>query len=322
MMEAEARTRYEAERPMYKALGDYVYETMAQRLRDVGGEFGDLIKIPVQPRVKETKSLLEKVIRKGKRYDEITDKVGLRYVVLLDSDIRTICCEIEAEESWSHSRDRDYEDERAKAPSVFDYQSVHYVVRLCHDVAHEGVEIAALTPCEIQVRTLLQHAVAELTHDAVYKAPVTVRDPEIHRTIAKSTALVEATGDFFREAADKLTQVRNDLSVYNDMLTAMYGGVDPDTYVEGLNMYLIDGLRGLTDGFNEAALKGFLEEKSYVLEKIERHREDSVLFGQPAVLLLYYLVNEQKDRVLSKLPLPERDVAPIYSDLGISMDPS
>ena len=263
-----------------------------------------------------------KVVRKEKGYDEITDKVGLRYVVLLDSDIQTVCQEIEAEESWTYSRDRDYEEERTKAPSVFDYQSVHFVVTLCHSVVHDGVEIAALTPCEIQVRTLLQHAVAELTHDAVYKAPVTVRDPAIHRTIAKSTALVEATGDFFKEAADKLTEVKNDLSVYTEMLTAAYGGVDPDTYVEGLNTYLIDGLRGLTDGFNEAALRGFLEEKPSLLEKIERHREDSVLFGQPAVLLLYYLVNEQKDRILGKLPLSQREVAPIYSDLGISMDPS
>jgi ppGpp synthetase/RelA/SpoT-type nucleotidyltranferase len=322
MTETELRERYRADLPMPKAMGNYVYETLAGRLQSVDGEFGDLLKIPVKPRVKEMKSLLGKVLRKKKGYDEITDKVGLRYVVLLDGDIRAICEQIEEESSWRASRDRDYEDERREKPSVFEYQSVHYVVRLCQTVAYQGQDIAARTPCEIQVRTLLQHAVAELTHDAVYKSPVTVEDPDIHRTIAKSTALIEATGDFFTKAANKLTEVKNDLSGFNDILTAAYGGVDPDTYLDGYNTYLIDGLRGLTGGFSKDSLERFLEEKSYLRESIERHKGESALFSQPAVLLLYYLVNEQKDRILPKLPLPLEDLAPIYSDLGIAMDPS
>ncbi|WP_426709518.1 hypothetical protein [Enterobacter cloacae complex sp. 284J4] len=43
---------------------------------------------------------------------------------------------------------------------------------------------------------LLQHAYAELTHDAIYKAK-TIVEPDIHTTVAKSMALIETTDDFF-----------------------------------------------------------------------------------------------------------------------------
>ncbi|TOO37902.1 (p)ppGpp synthetase, partial [Vibrio parahaemolyticus] len=79
---------------------------------------------------------------------------------------------------------------------------MHYVVRARVDLQVKGLMIKAGTPCEIQVRTLLQHAYAELTHDAVYKAK-TVVEPEVHRTVAKSMALIETTDDFFSDVNNK-----------------------------------------------------------------------------------------------------------------------
>ena len=48
------------------------------------------------------------------------------------------------------------------------------------------------------MRTLLQHAHSELTHDTIYK-PSVVQTPAMLRAAAKSMALIEATGDYFEE---------------------------------------------------------------------------------------------------------------------------
>ena len=50
--------------------------------------------------------------------------------------------------------------------------------------------------CEIQIRTLLQHAFAEVSHDSTYKGPYK-NDKGILRHLAKSMALMEATDDYF-----------------------------------------------------------------------------------------------------------------------------
>nr|WP_249804714.1 MULTISPECIES: hypothetical protein [unclassified Bradyrhizobium] len=60
----------------------------------------------------------------------------------------------------------------AKTPYEFRYQSVHYIVRSRGDQKLDGQNITAGTPCEVQIRTLLQHAHSELTHDTIYKPSV------------------------------------------------------------------------------------------------------------------------------------------------------
>ncbi|RWP54341.1 MAG: hypothetical protein EOR07_34055 [Mesorhizobium sp.] len=43
------------------------------------------------------------------------------------------------------------------------------MVRSKDELTFDGETIAAGTPCEIQVRTILQHAYSQLTHDTIYK---------------------------------------------------------------------------------------------------------------------------------------------------------
>src|SRR5690606_22227118 len=101
------------------------------------------------------------------------------------------------------SKDKDFEAEREAHPLEFVYQSVHYVLKSKPGQAFNGVNLPAGLACEIQVRTLLQHAHSELTHDTLYKPKATAK-PAVHRTVAKSMALIEATDEFFDEAMRKL----------------------------------------------------------------------------------------------------------------------
>jgi putative GTP pyrophosphokinase len=137
---------------------------------------------------------------------------------------------------WEWSKDRNYEREIEEAPYEFKYQSVHYIVR-CRGTDIGGVTVAAGTPCEVQVRTLLQHAHSELTHDTIYK-PTVVQTADMHRAAAKAMALIEATNDYFEQLMELIetsVQPNKELSKQMAALYRELVGVDPDpTKAEGL----------------------------------------------------------------------------------------
>jgi len=95
--EAELKSAYEAQKPLLAAWGSTVKEEVLSRLEKAPGltkPLAEFLKIPVEPRVKATDSFLAKALRRGKDYerplDQITDKVGVRFVVLLLSELKLI----------------------------------------------------------------------------------------------------------------------------------------------------------------------------------------------------------------------------------------
>jgi len=182
MNQRQFKERYARDIPAYKAYGHYV---TGQIMEGITAKIGrpnlpQVVKIDPVPRVKEIGSLLEKAFYRKKPYtnpySDITDKIGTRFVVLFLEQVDDICDIIESITAWDASKDRDYEEERKKHPVLFDYQSVHYIVRLKADLEIDGVIVPTGTPCEVQIRTLLQHAYSELTHDTIYK-PHSSTDP-------------------------------------------------------------------------------------------------------------------------------------------------
>jgi len=165
MTEDEFLERWRRERPSYEAWGEFVALRLTDeiRLRVAPVSVDLFVRLPVKPRLKSEGSLVTKAFyRPEKNYDQpfeqITDKVGVRFVVLLGQDIKFVCGAIEACAECNWSKDRDYEVEQAAAPYEFGYQSVHYILR-CHETKDiHGHTVVAGTPCEVQVRTLLQHA--------------------------------------------------------------------------------------------------------------------------------------------------------------------
>ncbi|EPI1485961.1 hypothetical protein CY817_001824 [Neisseria gonorrhoeae] len=76
-------------------------------------------------------------------------------------------------------------------------QSKHYEIRPKQAfITPENVSIPADLCCEVQVRSLLQHAYAELVHDNIYKPDGNV-PKQAEREVAKSMALMETTDDLF-----------------------------------------------------------------------------------------------------------------------------
>ncbi|QPB21762.1 RelA/SpoT domain-containing protein [Rhizobium sp. 007] len=129
---------------MYDAWGHFVVDKIVQlltvELAPTG--LGLFLRMPVVPRVKTEESLVQKAFIRKKYadpYNDIEDKVGVRFVVLLNEDVRLIgkCIE-SATAYWTADKARDFELERQANPSVFDYQSLHYVVRSKPGLKHGG----------------------------------------------------------------------------------------------------------------------------------------------------------------------------------------
>src|SRR6185369_738644 len=104
MTEEEFLARWDSERPMYEKWGVCI----ATRLvRDLGPLIAPtdtelFIKLPITPRLKTGGSFITKAFYNSKRripyknpYDEITDKVGVRLVVLLPTQISKVQAALE-----------------------------------------------------------------------------------------------------------------------------------------------------------------------------------------------------------------------------------
>lgn len=154
---------YRQEKPIFQAWGEYLIKDINAELQSSGIDINAFLKIPVIARVKDENSIIAKAfLRQDKHYtnpyEQITDKVGIRFVVLELSEISIIKDIIEKHSDWETSKDVDFETIRDEKPELFVYQSVHYIVRNCNELEYNGVVIPAQTPCEVQIRTLLQHA--------------------------------------------------------------------------------------------------------------------------------------------------------------------
>lgn len=199
--ETEFLDRWRKESPAYSAWGKFVAQKLTETLTGVVSPLAleVFLKMPVRPRVKGDDSLLQKAFHRNKNYsdpyDEIEDKVGL-IVVLLANDIAAVERAIKGVDDWIAEKARDRVQEQVARPCEFDYQSVHYILRSRLPIQFEGTGVPADLPCEVQVRTLLQHACSELTHDTIYK-PNVQSTPSLKRAAAKSMALIEATSDYF-----------------------------------------------------------------------------------------------------------------------------
>ncbi len=321
--EAELIERWRRERPMYEAWGQVVTDSLMRaieaQIHPVSAKL--FCRIPIKHRTKDEQSFLAKAFVRKKSYsdpyNDIEDKVGLRVVVLCTEDIVTVKHIIETHDIWDARVARDFEKEISAKPLVFDYQSLHYIVRGKTQITHDGITVEPNTSCEVQVRTLLQHAYAELTHDTIYK-PSIKADPAVHRAAAKSMALIEATDDYFLQVRKQVAAMtapareleRLLLDLYKEFTNSAASPTILDTLI--LDFYKQYAPADLTN-----VLRTFLAGKPFLGQEIASRAATSILFRQPSILLVYWAINVVPRAAASGGPLSLQELAPLYSDLGI-----
>ncbi|HHX8652170.1 TPA: GTP pyrophosphokinase [Vibrio diabolicus] len=326
MNEQEFFQKWQEQEPMYSAWGELVVSTICEKLNQAGEDLSSFLKQPCNHRVKSAESLVDKAFyRPGKNYqdpfNDIEDKVGCRFVVLLVEHINKITEIIENEDLWDAVECRHFTQERNEAPLLFTYQSVHYVVRLKSDFEYGGVVIEANTPCEIQIRTLLQHAYAELTHDAVYKAKTMV-EPEVHRTVARSMALIETTDDFFSTVNNKLAcDVTEKYGIQGELDKTYFSFTGLKSIkAQKSSIVILDQYKHLLSEDFADKIKSFLDANQYISELIIKGRECNPLYTQSIILFIYWMIKKRKNILLAHWPLERKIIEKLASELGVSLD--
>lgn len=129
----------------------------------------------VQTRAKDLTSFAEKCLRKADKYDrpvfQLTDLCGGRIITTTTDEAEVICRQIR---KLFYPVDEEDDTRIRHGISAFGYLSVHFLVHFPAGIKEMlGVpipsEITGLK-AEVQVRSLLQHAHSEVTHDRLYKA--------------------------------------------------------------------------------------------------------------------------------------------------------
>ncbi|WP_132995868.1 GTP pyrophosphokinase [Sporanaerobacter acetigenes] len=319
MNEQEFIDRYEKEKVIYEAWGNKVNQIIIDNIKNQV-DIEIFLKIDPKVRIKSIDSIIEKAFYRNKNYkdpyNEIEDKVGVRFVVLLLDDIKVIQNVIENENIWIFSKDRDFEKSRIEHPNLFGYESVHYVVKNKYNININKIKIPSGTPCEIQVRTLLQHAHAELTHDSLYKSNHQVL-PSTQRIAARSMALIETTDYLFKEVdviMNKSEYYENLLPELIRMYKTMIGDFE---YEKKINLFILDAYEQMASDINVEDLYDFFERKEYLKTKIIQKKDISLIYRQPIILLLYYLITLNDYKIKEEWPLTPDKIKPLYSDLGI-----
>lgn len=182
-------------------------------------ELKNKIKIlPISSRVKERESLSQKIDKKNaearspktayKKLGDITDIAGVRIITFHDSDVLKIGKIIRSK--FIIDRNNSV-DKRQNKTTDFGYKSLHYVISLnFEEYVDESTQNFKDLKVEVQIRTILQHAWAEIQHDLGYKNKVNI-PLKYRRSFSRLSALLEM-GDM------EFDRLRKGLSTYREGL--------------------------------------------------------------------------------------------------------
>ncbi len=158
-------------------------------------------------RIKSFNSYYRKVLRlkaeevayRGKLV-KLTDMMGIRIICAFIEDIRDVeqqvkdCFDVkEVEYKGSGQNFRE-----------FGYESIHVLVAIPEDCLPDDktIQIPEELVCEIQIRTILQDAWAEVEHELIYKTEFTPFDMPLRRKLASINASLSLADTIFQEIRD------------------------------------------------------------------------------------------------------------------------
>jgi putative GTP pyrophosphokinase len=314
-------TQLRASAPALKAWAAYVVKQVSDMLlAEIDQErYKTFFKVGPSFRLKDEASAVKKLAKKNYEnpFEQMIDLVGARFVVLLRTDLDLLEQVMISHTGWNVSRERHYDYEAESDPEVFDYQSVHFLLRSVGEETRDGVLIPDGTVCEVQIRTVLQHAYAELCHDRIYKTTGLIPS-SAKRLVARCMALMETTDLMFCEAAKELEQVSADRAMWINFLTTEYFDItkkqaavyDPTcAQIVDVYLHLLNGVK-MTDVSDEVAPQPL---RAKILG-----RAGAGLFASPACILCYWLVKNHHTELLRTWPNEalRADFEQVCADLG------
>ncbi|MBO6082379.1 MAG: hypothetical protein J6P46_05070 [Bacteroidales bacterium] len=197
-------SQYKEYLPVYTEMGRVLTEKITGMLADTA-----MVVASVEHRVKSEESLTGKLALKGYKYKDIfdiTDIIGIRVITFYVDDVDKTASLLEKcfEIDWANSIDK----RKAHEIDSFGYLSLHYICRvpesMYKDEAHPEVNRIRF---EVQIRTILQHAWANINHDTGYKSGFEVPQRYM-RQLSRLAGMLELVDDEFSRIRTELSDYR------------------------------------------------------------------------------------------------------------------
>jgi ppGpp synthetase/RelA/SpoT-type nucleotidyltranferase len=315
-----------------RALADRMLEGVRVQLLRLFNDNDVTLAVPIESRVKHISSIVEKVERKSiilHSIFDVDDLVGLRIILLFESDVQKVCDLIEGNLSVIS---KTASLERLDTNS-FGYASEHFTIKLpstwLNVPSYRGLDSVR---AEIQVRTLAQHMWAAASHKLQYKHEASVPIP-LRRALSRASALLEIVDKEFSRVLDERRNYLDDISTIApdeplnvDIISSVLSSKlplankqDGERYEEILSELFVEGIatRKQLEDFIDAYLIRAVREDFEQAESVMRDPEDyddnhrarakqGVYFTHPGLIrvALSYLREERpKPDVDDDLPL-------------------
>ena len=162
--DAEAAKWHSERLEMYSAFTRLLHATVENLVRAAGIDY-----LSVTSRTKSLPSFVEKMKRKGyESPDQATDMSGIRVVTFIESEVVSVTKLLKQSFTILPAKSLDKSEELGD--SQVGYRSIHLICELGRD----RLTLPEYQPFkgmlfELQIRTVLQHAWAEIDHDRGYK---------------------------------------------------------------------------------------------------------------------------------------------------------
>lgn len=273
-----------------------IFEILASKVKDLIKELIDLQGIKyhsITYRIKDKESLINKVKNKQYKdpYSQIHDYIGIRVVTFVKSDVDKVCMMIEKEFNIDLDNSSNKSDELGE--DKVGYRSIHYVAKV-NDLRSMLTDYSYLKEkCfEIQVRTILEHAWADISHDRTYKFNGFLPEKnDIRRRFALASASLEMIDREFDRLSKEIEEYSSEvseetekgnlsylidntsLSVYlseklrneieRTIIEPTFNGVD-DKVIEELYSLGIETLEQLDVNFDELLKNNYIDFLTYI----------------------------------------------------------
>ena len=236
---------YRQDLPLYEQLQEMVMNAFREQIRQTGISLNSM-----ESRIKEEKSFVGKIRRKGYKYatlSDITDILGIRVITFYNEDVDRIASLAESvfDIDWKNSVDK----RKMHDFDSFGYNSLHYICRLREPVAPELQDIRF----ELQIRTALQHVWSAIQHDIGYKTEIEI-PMEYHRNLSRLAGLLELADNEFSRIRNSIADYRHRVNslVQNGQLNEV--PLDGETFRSYLSLHPYDELNRQIAAITQAEL--------------------------------------------------------------------
>lgn len=242
---------YMDKRPVLEHMKQVVLERVRQTIRD-----NHLQVTAIEARVKTPESLVDKLIRKGYKYQsiaDVTDLMGARIITLFSDDVDRVAALMANlfDIDWANSTDK----RKVHELDSFGYNSLHYICRIPESLYSDPdcPEINQMS-FEIQMRSTLQHAWAAMDHDIGYKSEIET-PPEYMRMFGRLAGLLELADEEFSRIRISVADYRRRMETLLQAGELSQVKLDGDTFASYIDQKPFDSLMRRITAINQAEVR-------------------------------------------------------------------